>query len=140
MKNLLVILFVTVVGVYSSFAQVEYTSGGGGNNFTLTYPANITTLTSGLSFTFKSNHTITGPSSISINGLAAISMKKEVSIDLEANDILLDQIVTIVFDGTNFQMTSKAGTSGGSLNSVIQDADGNTSINVEASPNKDVTF
>lgn len=112
MKRLLYIL-ITVLAVNSTLAQVEYTAGGSGGAYTLNYPSNISSITNGLSFTFKANHANTGPASLSVNGFAAISIKKAVYTDLDPGDIQLDQVVTVVFDGTNFQMTTLPGNIGG---------------------------
>ncbi len=133
MKNIIITIFSTFILISQCYGQVEYVVTGSGNAFSLNYPANVTVLTSGLSFTFKSNHSITGPATLAVNGLGAVSIKKEVSQNLIANDILNNQIVTVVYDGTNFQMTSKAGTSGGGgADSHIQDLGGNTFIETDA--------
>ncbi len=132
MNKILIILLAVFATTQISLAQVEHSTGGSASVYTLTYPANIPALTAGLSFTFKANHSSIGASTININSIGAVPIKKEVSQDLEANDILAGQIVTVVYDGANFQMISKAGTSGGgSTSSRIEDTDNNTSIETD---------
>ena len=126
MNKVVIIILGIFTSMQISFAQVEHSSGGSASVYTLAYPSNLPTLTSGLSFTFKANHSSIGASSININSIGAVPIKKEVSQDLVANDILSGQIVTLVYDGANFQMISKAGTS--EVGSRIQDLDNNTFV------------
>ncbi len=136
-KYLYTVLFTLGIAL-TSFAQVEYTSTGGGGAYSLTYPSNITALTNGLSFTFKANHTNTGAASLTVNGFSA-GIKKEVTTDLDPNDILVGQVVTVVYDGTHFQMVTPVGNAGGGGSSaLIEDADGDTEINLEAAADQDV--
>jgi hypothetical protein len=49
-----------------------------------------------------------GAATLNINGLGAKTMKKLVTSDLAANDIILGQMVIIMYDGTNFHYFNPA--------------------------------
>jgi hypothetical protein len=57
----------------------------------------------GMMLTFKANSPNTGAATLNINGLGAKTIKKLVTTDLAANDIILGQMVIVIYDGTNFQ-------------------------------------
>lgn len=60
----------------------------------------------GQSFTFKANTANTGASSLNVNGLGAITLKKQHDQDTATGDIEAGSIVEVVYDGTNFQIIS----------------------------------
>jgi hypothetical protein len=61
----------------------------------------------GMVFNFKANTLNTGASSLNVNSLGPIAIKKfGTSTDTETGDILAGQIVSVIYDGTNFQMIS----------------------------------
>ena len=65
------------------------------------------TLAAGQKFSFLANFTNTSASTVAVNGQAAKTIKKQNgTVDLVANDIVSGQLVTIEYDGTNFQMVS----------------------------------
>lgn len=66
----------------------------------------ITAYTAGQTFTFKAGTANTGACTLNVSGLGAKTIKKEVSTDMETGDILANQIVTVVYDGTNMQLVS----------------------------------
>jgi hypothetical protein len=88
--------------------------GGVVNSFTLTHsPPYITAASAyrvGQVYVFIANNAITGASTLNVDGLGAKAIKKRVTVDLAENDILEDQMVSVIFDGTNFQMLSEAST------------------------------
>ncbi len=111
MKKLIIILLFGIT--LSAYSQVQLTSTGSGNAYALTFPG-VYTYTSGIQVTFKANFTNTGAATINITNsagtvLGAKTIKKQASADLSANDILSGQVVTLVYDGTNFQMVSASG-------------------------------
>jgi hypothetical protein len=120
MKRLFSLLIAFVGFTTVGFSQAEYVSTGSGNAYSLVYPANITAVTPGLSFTFKANHANTGASTLTVNGFL-YTIKKGVTADLEGGDILANQVVTVVFDGTNFQMTTLPGSPGGGGGDFMSD-------------------
>jgi len=65
--------------------------------------------TTGMLVSFIASSANTGASTINVNGLGVKAIKKQSNFDLIANDIKANQIVTVVYDGTNFQMTSIVG-------------------------------
>lgn len=64
----------------------------------------------GMIVNFKAGTANTGASTLAINGGSAKAIKKNVTDDLNTGDILANQLVTVIYDGTNFQMTSKSPT------------------------------
>jgi hypothetical protein len=58
----------------------------------------------GMPVCFKAGNANTGASTIDINGLGVKAMKKNGNEDLVVGDILAGQIVTVIYDGTNFQL------------------------------------
>jgi len=60
----------------------------------------------GMEVSFKAGTANTGAATLNVNSLGAKTIKKDVSTDLATGDILANQIVTVKYDGTNFQMTS----------------------------------
>jgi len=61
----------------------------------------------GMEVTFKAGTANTGACTLAVNGGAAKTIKKDVSSDLVTGDIILNQIVKVVYDGTNFQFISR---------------------------------
>ena len=61
--------------------------------------------TPGLRIAIMAASANTGASTLNVNGLGAVSIKKYVNQDLVLGDILANQIVEFVYDGTNFQIT-----------------------------------
>ena len=60
----------------------------------------------GMTVSFKAGTANTGAATLKINSLAAITIKKNYNADLATGDILQNQIVQIVYDGTNWQVQS----------------------------------
>ena len=60
----------------------------------------------GMMITFKANFSNTAGATLDLNGLGPKSIKKKISDDLSANDINTGQMVIVIYDGTNFQMTN----------------------------------
>lgn len=81
------------------------TTGGTTTAFTVTATPTITTLTTGAHYRFKANAANTGASTLKIDGTAATTMQRQgtalVGGEFKANDI-----VEVVYDGTNFQITN----------------------------------
>jgi len=55
-------------------------------------------------YKFKAANANTGASTFAIGALAVTAIKKNVSIALETGDILANQIIWVIYDGTNFQL------------------------------------
>jgi hypothetical protein len=74
--------------------------------YTITLSPAPTAYTAGMVITFKANTANTGAATLNVNSLGAKTIKKNQSSDLGDNDILSGSIVTVVYDGTNFQIIS----------------------------------
>jgi len=68
--------------------------------------------TTGMVVHFKANTANTGAATLNINALGAKTIKKNHDQDLADGDIESGQIVTVVYDGTNFQMQSQLANQG----------------------------
>jgi hypothetical protein len=71
-------------------------------------PALEGSYSAGMVIHFISNHSNTGPATLSVNGLGTASIRKNFDGQLAADDIRNGQAVTVMFDGSNFQMLSPA--------------------------------
>ena len=58
----------------------------------------------GRMYVFKAPHTNTGPATLNINLLGSRPITRAGAVALVAGDIVVQQMVIVVFDGTNFQM------------------------------------
>lgn len=61
----------------------------------------------GMVVNFKAGTANTGNATLNVNGLGAVNILKNHDQTLDNNDIEVGQIVTVVYDGTNFQMQSQ---------------------------------
>jgi len=62
----------------------------------------------GMKVHFKANFSNTGAATVNLNSLGAKDIKKNVSSDLSSGDIAVDEVVLVVYDGTNFQLISSS--------------------------------
>lgn len=62
--------------------------------------------TAGMLVHFKSNFNITGPATLNVNGLGVKSLVKEGNTSLGGGDIIDGQVVSAIYDGSNFQLLS----------------------------------
>jgi hypothetical protein len=86
--------------------HVYAADAGANDTYAITVSPTPISLSAGMIFHFKANTANTGAASLNINSIGAITIKKNVSSDLDDNDILASQIVSVIYDGTNFQMLS----------------------------------
>ena len=86
------------------------TAGGAANAYTLTNSPAMTAATAyavGQAFTFKATFANTGTATLNVDGLGAKTIKKlGGASDLIQNDIITNQMVKVVYDGTNFQIVN----------------------------------
>ena len=73
----------------------------------------LTAHVTGMPIVFKAAAGNTGASTLAINGLAAVALKRPDGSDLKAGDIAAGQILAVVYDGANYQVQG-VGISGGS--------------------------
>lgn len=79
---------------------------GTANNFIVTLAPPPASYTTGMVVRFTSNMTITGASTLNVNGLGAIAIKKDVNIAMQTGDVITNQLCEVIYDGTNFQLIS----------------------------------
>ncbi|MDF2438978.1 MAG: hypothetical protein K0Q95_3354 [Bacteroidota bacterium] len=115
-KKIFILLFILSVSVnFSVEAQVEIVSSGPGSAYVLNVPA-IFPLRNGVQVTFKANVACTTAPTINVTSTGSILIKKEGgSVNLAANDIKAGQVVTLVYDGSFWQMVSAIGNGAWSL-------------------------
>ncbi|MEM7002407.1 MAG: right-handed parallel beta-helix repeat-containing protein [Pseudomonadota bacterium] len=81
-------------------------STGSGGSYTLTPKVTRTAHERGATYVFKANHANTGAVSVTIGSLPAANVRTPTGAALSAGAILSGQIVEIVYDGANYQITS----------------------------------
>jgi hypothetical protein len=91
--------------VYNGKA-VYAADGGASDAYAITLSPVPTSYVTGMIIRFKANTANTGAATLNVNSLGAKTIKKNASSDLIDNDIVANQIVEVVYDGTNFQMLS----------------------------------
>lgn len=88
------------------------TSGGSSNAYTLTLSPAITSYTAGQRFRFKANHLSTGAATLNVSSLGAKNIKVEGLWDLSPYAIKNNQLVEVIYDGTQFQITNLGAVTG----------------------------
>ena len=78
----------------------------GSDSYAITLPEPFGAYFVGMRITFKAGTANTGACTLAVNGGAAKAIKRMVSSALITGDILQNQIVEVVYDGTNFQITN----------------------------------
>lgn len=81
----------------------------GTDAYAITPSPAITAYAAGQMFTFKAGVANTGAATLNVSGLGAKSIVKNTSVALATGDILLNQVIEVVYDGTNMQIVSKTG-------------------------------
>lgn len=87
----------------------------GTDAYAVTMPGALSVPFVGMEINFKAGTANTGACTLAVNGGSAKSIYKNVSEELVTGDIIANQIVKVVYDGTNFQVLSKLG----SVNPVV---------------------
>lgn len=93
---------------------------GAANAYVITFQAGQAipaAYVTGMEVSFKALVTNTGASTINVNGLGVVPIKRGNVVALAANDIISGSMIRLTFDGTNFQMTGYLG-SGTNTNTV----------------------
>lgn len=86
-------------------ASIYGADAGASDTYVITLPTVPSAYTTGMVVRFKANTKNTGACSLNANSLGAKSIKKD-NVDPADNDIAANQIVEVIYDGTNFQMLS----------------------------------
>lgn len=63
----------------------------------------------GMPIYFIAAHSITGACTLTTTSVTTKAIKKEIDVALEEGDIIVGQMVGVVYDGTNFQMVGQGG-------------------------------
>jgi hypothetical protein len=71
------------------------------------YPTALSAYRTGQIYTFLANHSNTGASTLNVDGQGAKAITKDVATPLIANDILAGQVVSVLYDGTRFQLLTQ---------------------------------
>ena len=94
----------------TNFQESQYAADAQAND---TYVVTLSPVPSayfnGMVVNFKANTVNTGACTLNVNALGAKSIKKHHDQDPANGDIEAAQIVTVIYDGTNFQMQSQVG-------------------------------
>jgi len=104
--------YATITNTQNS-THLMLSSVSGTNSITGNLTPAITAYTVGQAFRFISAGANTGAVTININGLGAKAITKSGATALSSGDIPAGAAVTIIYDGTQFQLSSGAGSSSG---------------------------
>ena len=96
--------------VSTSGEEIYAASSGGTDTYAITLAPIPTAYTTGMVVRFKADVANTGAATLNVNSLGAKTIKKNVTDDLDTNDILANQVITVIYDGTNFLMMNTPAT------------------------------
>jgi len=77
---------------------------GSSNTYEVILDPEPTLYTAGMIVNFKANFDNSGFATLNVNDLGEKPIKKLVTTDLDANDIKKNQMVSVIYDGVNFQL------------------------------------
>jgi hypothetical protein len=80
---------------------------GANDSYAVTVTNYPTAYAIGQRVVFQANTLNTGPATLNVNGLGAITIKKDYNQDLATGDIYANEIVDVTYDGTNFQISAR---------------------------------
>lgn len=80
----------------------------GTDSYAITLSPAPTAYTTGMVIQFKAGTANTGACTLNVNSLGAKTIKKNYNSDLETGDIVQNQLVSVCYDGTNFQLMSRS--------------------------------
>jgi hypothetical protein len=109
----------------------QATDSGSANTYAIALTPAVTGYVAGQVFHFKAANASSGASTLNVNGLGAKNIKKKNDQDIAAGDIEQNAIVSVIYDGTSFQMLSQLGTSAGSMSSFTLTGDSGSNQTVE---------
>jgi hypothetical protein len=123
--------------VNASLIQYSYLNfgndGGAANALAVDLPVPINTYSPGLHVMVKAGAANTGSATLDVNGLGPVAIKKNGTQNLAAGDIQPNLILSLLFDGTNFQVLSplngantnnSGGGGGGTVDPLVFTVDG----------------
>jgi Protein of unknown function (DUF2793) len=124
-------------------AYVYAADTGAANAYVVTLSP-VPTIVNGSEVIFKATSANTGASTLAVNGGSATAIKKNGSAALASGDIAAGQIISVVYDGTNFQIQggTSSGASGPTVNpqtasytAVLGDGNNLVTMNVASANN-----
>ncbi len=78
----------------------------GTDSYAITLSPVPTSYATGMVVHFKAGTANTGASTLNVNALGAKTLKRDYNVDTDTGDILANQMVTVIYDGINFQIIS----------------------------------
>lgn len=102
-------LFQNLSTVRSTLTSDYIADTGSANTYAITPSPAITAYTTGQIFSFKATNANTTASTLNVSSLGVKNIFKRGSLALDADDIIVGQIVQVEYDGTQFQMLSQLG-------------------------------
>lgn len=112
------------------------TSVTGTNTISASASASVAAYKAGQVFNFIAAGANTGAVTVNINGLGAKNLLKSGTLALDAGDIAANQVITIIYDGTQFQIASGSGGGGAKAGGVIYENGQTISSNYTISTGK----
>ncbi len=100
--------YVTQTGLQHN-AEKYAADAGTTDTYVITLSPVPTSYTNGMIVHFKANTVNTGAATLNVNSLGAKTIVKEYNTTLADGDIKAGQLVSVIYDGTNFQMLSPVG-------------------------------
>tara|TARA_R100001463_G_scaffold135227_1_gene198286 strand:+ start:3964 stop:5187 length:1224 start_codon:yes stop_codon:yes gene_type:complete len=116
----------------------QATDSGSANTYAIALTPAVTAYVAGQVFHFKAANASTGASTLNVNALGAKNIKKKNDQDIASGDIEENAIVSVIYDGTSFQMTSQLGTAGGSMSSFTLTGDSGSNQTISDSNTLDI--
>lgn len=89
---------------YQKGAEIVATTGGSANAYTLTLSPAIVAYTTGQRFFAKIHAANTTTSTMAVNGLSALTIKKVDGSNVASGDLRLNKYYEFLYDGTNLQV------------------------------------
>jgi len=96
------------MGQLQDLSGVYFATTGSSNAYVVTPAPVVTAYAAGQRFYINASFGNTGAATINISGLGAKSLKKDGTVALVSSDIASGTIYSVVYDGTNFQMSNIA--------------------------------
>ncbi len=88
---------------------IDYAADTGGvNTYAIALTPALTAHVVGMPIYFKVTNTNTGAATLAVNGLDPVAIKKNVSEDVAAGDLIAGKIVTVIYDGVNYQLSDNS--------------------------------
>jgi len=116
--------------------EIYFTDAAVTDAYVITLVPAVAAYVTGQVFNFKANTANTGGATLNVNGLGAIAILKHNNVVLADNDIESGQIVTVVYDGANFQMLSPVANAPGFAAATQAEQETGTSIAVAVTPGR----